>query len=205
MPEKRGKQGKSSSISVVPSSMLSQDEADLHFHIAQTHHRGTRRSSSDHTVIVGQVVQASWRSKQKMMSTVELSVNDQLKGLFSRVEQHMGKKDRELVTQLAGNFSKKVEREVNAAEYHCSKEMSYSIPTKDTEIARKYTTGVNSIMNSLPFPLPEVRFFGGVIPVKLLFNNIVALDIPLKTYDTDNDWTADIGNYTGEFYQKYAI
>ena len=86
--------------------MLSQEEANLHFHIAQTHYRGTLRSSSDHTIIVREVVQASWRSKQKMMSTVESSVNDQLKGLLSRVEQHMGKKDRELVTQLVGDFSK---------------------------------------------------------------------------------------------------
>ena len=99
--KKRGKQGKASSILVVFPDMLSQAEADLHFHIAQTHHRETLRSSSDHTLIVRKVVEASWRTKQDMLSTVESSVNDQLKGLLSCVKQHMGEKGSELVAQLA--------------------------------------------------------------------------------------------------------
>ena len=40
--------------------------------------------------------------------------------------------------------------------------MSYSIPTKDNAVAQKYTVGVNSIMNLMPFSPPEVCSFGGV-------------------------------------------
>ena len=81
--------------------------------------------------------------------------------------------------------------------------MKYSVPTNDKDIARKYTKDTYSIMNALPFPCPEKRPFGAVIHPKYVFNNIVALDLDIKTYDNDEDWTDDRGNYTEEFYQKW--
>ena len=81
--------------------------------------------------------------------------------------------------------------------------MKYSVPTNDKDIARKYTKDTYSIMNALPFPCPEKYPFGAVIHPKYVFNNIVALDLDIKTYDNDKDWTDDCGNYTGEFYRKW--
>ena len=81
--------------------------------------------------------------------------------------------------------------------------MKYAFPTDDNEVARKYTTGDKSIMRSLPIPTPLVRPYGAVIPVKLQFNHIVALDLPFKCCNTDADWTDDYGNYDGEFYRSW--
>ena len=83
--------------------------------------------------------------------------------------------------------------------------MKYSFPTDDNEVARKYTTGVNSIIKYMPIPIPEVvpEFGGAVIPVRLLVNQTVALNIPIKHFDTDDDWTDENGNYGGEFYRVW--
>ena len=140
-----------------------------------------------------------------MISAAKSSVDEQIDVLLSRVEEHMDTRAKELVAHLSGDISQNVKMAVERAEYNGSKRMKYSIPTDDNEIYRKYTTGDYSIMRCLPVPDPVVTSFGGVIPAKLLFNHIVALDIPLKIYDSDEDWTDDSGQYDGTFYRNWHM
>lgn len=177
----------------------------MHFHIAHTHYSRTERISSGHTSIVGAVIEDSYYTKEEMLSAMESSVNDKLDGLPTHVEHRLGKLGRDLVSQLAGNFCQSIMMDVKEVEYRASERMKYSFPTDVNEVARKYTSGVNSIIKSLPISIPEVvpEFGGAVIPVRLLVNQIVALNIPIKHFDTDDDWTDENGNYGGEFYRVW--
>ena len=178
-------------------------EAELHVHIAHTHYSGTERASFDHTSIVRAVIKDSCHMRDKMLSAMKSSINHNLCGLFSGVERVYGPEGREIVKQLTGGFCQSVMDDARAGEYRASKRMKYSFPTDHREVAKKYTTGVNSIIKCLPIPSPEVveEFGGAIIPVRLLVNHILAKKIPIKHFDTDADWTDDNGNYEGEFYR----
>ena len=201
--ERRGKQSRPHPSTVAHLDLPDHREAQLHFHIAHTHYSGTEALSSDHTSIVRAVIEESGHTIDAMKSAMKLSVKDKLDGLLARVEQTLGKRGRDIVSEIAGTFCESVMSDVDEAEHQASKRMKYSFPSDDKEVARKYTTGVNSIMKSLPVPIPEVvpDFGGAVIPVRLLVNHIIALNIPIKHFDTDDDWTDGNGNYDGEFYR----
>ena len=62
----------------------------------------------------------------------------------------------DLVAELNNQLQQNVQRNVETVQKEASYKMKYNIPTDDKEIDRTYTTGVDSIMNSLPTLDPEV-------------------------------------------------
>ena len=136
--------------------MLSQSEANLHFHIAQSYQLGIKRSSADHTFITQKVVCHYENIITEMKSALELKLDKQLECLLSRVKEHMDEQGEEAFAVLKSDLCRNVLDEVEEAEYQATKRLKYAFPTDDNEVARKYTTGDKSIMRSLPIPTPLV-------------------------------------------------
>ena len=139
------------------SDILSQSEANLHFHIAQSHHRGTERRVSDHTFISRKVVCHYEDIIKEMKSALELKLDEQLECLLSRVKEHMDEQGEEVFAALKIDLRRNVLAEVEETEYRAAKRLKYTFPTDENEVARKYTDGDKSIMSSLPIPTPLVR------------------------------------------------
>ena len=137
-----------------------------------------------------------------MLTAIDKRLADELKSALLAVRQQMGKRAAGLVKRSLSEVHQNVLCSVVAAEMDVSNAMKYEVPTENTEITRKYTTVVNSIIASLPDIEPEiVEGFGAVIPVKKLVNLIVALNKQTKCFDNDTDWTKDNNsNYNGDFY-----
>ena len=138
------------------------------------------------------------------MTAINNSLADELKSALLAVTQQLGEDAAGLVQRSFSEVHQNVLCSVVAAETGVSDVMKYEVPTEDTKIACKYTLGVNSIIASVPDVEPEiVEGFGAVIPVKKLVNLIVALNVPIKRFDNDADWTKDNnGNYDGAFYRN---
>lgn len=58
-------------------------------------------------------------------------------------------------------------------------------------------------MNSLPTPKPKMlNNFGAIISAESLVKHIVALQVTIKHYNTDDNWKDKHGKYEGGMYER---
>lgn len=138
-----------------------------------------------------------------MLTALDHSIDENLRDIISVVGDKCGSEVEGLVAGLTCKLLEHVWTDVAAAEDKVD-QMKYSVPTEDKEIICKYTGGKDSIMSSLPYPEPKILDdFGAVISAKTLVDHIIALNIPMKQFDTDANWKDDDGAYYGDFYRNW--
>ena len=74
-------------------------------------------------------------------------------------------------------------------------------PTDYNTIQKNYTEGVNSVLQNLPSP--QVKELDGFayISVEQVVNHILAIGMDLLTFQKEDDWTNEKGEYEGTYYR----
>ena len=185
--ETRGRRSIPLRPKLIYDSLVSKEEADLHFLIAATHYDGTEKSSHQHTTILREFAKESSRKRDEMLEVMGSSIKERLQNMTELAVELGGEQGRRFVAQLTNGFLRGVRDDVKKAQL-VSDVAKFNFPTNDKDIWRQYTTGTFSIMNSLPCPTPDVvPGFGAPIPVESIVKHIIALNIVTKHFDKDED------------------
>lgn len=181
---------------------LSDEEMYYHLHAASVHRGITREKSKDVCQLSKHIVLHCGQEMKTALEATDHAYTEALQDNLGEVlnVNQMGS----LITQINQCVQKAMKTHYAIAD----EAQKISHPTDPIKIRTKYTRGENSIMNSLPMPVVEIKYGCAHIPAKQIVNHFLALERDVRWYRAgyEDEWKCNNGNYeSGSMAEVHAF